>query len=376
MKRRLLAALESGNNTLIPQLLFLTSQRLKYIYDAYVSESDEKVIKAVLTCPANTGQAYRKVLLDIGQQVGLPAVDIVDEPTAAGVHHGLSEEARQNERWMVVDWGCGTCDVSLIQRTKGSRDLKVVCVKGDNALGGLDMDRLLAEHLSNKFGFSTDTLPPYIVESIKKRLSSEVAVSDEIALTTGKDVTVTCTRFDLERLVNPLLEKGKGLVSEALSSASWGGVDRIIATGGPMLMPCVELLLTDIADDMGADLHATDPLTSVALGAARLAEIKRIGGLVVTNKVAKSIGIRISDSKSIDVYHRVIHRGEDRPVTRPVILTTSLDLQDVIEIEIREGDNDVSAEANTLLAKLNAVVRPEAKGAINGSSKANSDTTY
>jgi len=64
------------------------------------------------------------------------------------------------------------------------------------------------------------------------------------------------------------------------------------------------------------------------------------------------------------VYHKVIHRGEDRPVTRPVELATNVDLQDVIEIEIREGDNDASAEANTLLAKLNAVVRPENKGAI------------
>ena len=86
--------------------------------------------------------------------------------------------------------------------------------------------------------------------------------------------------------------------------------------------------------------------------------------MVVTNKVAKSIGVRIADSKSTDRYFKVIHRGEDRPVTRPVTLATSVDLQDVIEIEIREGDNEASAEANTLLARLNAVVRPENKGAI------------
>jgi len=102
----------------------------------------------------------------------------------------------------------------------------------------------------------------------------------------------------------------------------------------------------------------------VAKGAARLAEFKRIGGLVVTNKVAKSIGIRVSKSNDTDVYYKIIQRGEDRPVTRQAEITTSIDLQDVIEIEIREGDNDISAISNTLLAKLNAVVRPETKGNI------------
>jgi len=366
IKRRLIAALDQGDIDSASYLRELAAIRLKYIFHAYCKAAEEKVIKAVLTCPANTGQAYRSVLLDIGRQIGLPSVDIVDEPTAAAVHHGLSEVSQQNERWMVVDWGCGTCDVSLIARKRRSRDLKVVCVKGDNALGGLDMDRLLMEHLAGKFAFAPDTVPPYAVEVIKKRLSTEVEIATEISLTTGKTVGVDCSRVELEKLVQPLIKRTQVLVDEALANVGWreGGVDRIIATGGPMLMPSVRQLLTNIADEMGADLHAADPLTSVALGAARLAEIKRKGGLLVTNKVAKSIGIRVADDKSTDVYHKVIHRGEDRPVTRPVMLVTSVDLQDVIEIEIREGDIEASAEANTLLARLNAVVRPENKGVI------------
>ncbi len=366
IKRRLIAALNKGDNDAVTKFSRLAAARLKYIYDEYVKYAQEEIVKVVLTCPANTGQAYRSVLLEIGRQIGLPSVDIVDEPTAAAVHHGLSEIARNNERWMVMDWGCGTCDVSLIERKRGSRDLKVACVKGDNLLGGIDMDLLLTEHTAGKFGFAPEAVPPYAVEEIKKRLSTELQVTAELPLITGKIVAVTCTRMELEKLVLPLLARGRGLVDEALKSVGWreSGVDRIIATGGPLLMPCVKQLLSDIAGDMGADLHDSDPLTSVALGAARLAEIKRVGGLVVTNKVAKSIGIRIADDKSTDVYHKVIHRGEDRPVTRPVTLATSVDLQDVIEIEIREGDNDASAEANTLLARLNAVVRPEIKGAI------------
>jgi hypothetical protein len=60
----------------------------------------------------------------------------------------------------------------------------------------------------------------------------------------------------------------------------------------------------------------------------------------------------------------VIHRGEERPVRRSVELCTSVDLQDIIEIEIREGDNESSAEANSMIARLNAVVRPDNKGSV------------
>jgi len=136
IKRKLLNALEEENQKAIAYLTELAALRLKYIYDSYTQASTEKVVKAVLTCPANTGQAYRSVLMEIGRQIGLPSIDIVDEPTAAAVHHGLAETATSNEKWMVIDWGCGTCDISMIERKQGSKDLKVVCVEGDNNLGG------------------------------------------------------------------------------------------------------------------------------------------------------------------------------------------------------------------------------------------------
>ncbi|PJE45755.1 MAG: hypothetical protein CUR34_13035 [Sediminibacterium sp.] len=366
IKRRLLKAIDSEDEKEIAYLIGLCVCRLKYIFDAYQSSTSEKIAKTVLTCPANTGQAYRTTLMEIGRQIGLPSIDIVDEPTAAAVHHGLTEVAKQNERWMVIDWGCGTCDISMIERKQGSRDLRVVTVEGDNNLGGSDIDTLLATSIADALKINIEQLPHYAAEKIKIELSNKESFSKEIILNNGDKTTITVDRTKLEQLIQPLLIRFKDLINNALQAAGWtdSGVDRIIATGGPVLMPCVKNIITELAEDMGAELNDTDPLTSVAKGAARLAEFKRIGGLVVTNKVAKSIGIRVSKSNNTDVYYKIIQRGEDRPVTRQVELTTSIDLQDVIEIEIREGDNDISAISNTLLAKLNAVVRPETKGNI------------
>lgn len=366
VKRKLLNAIDEENKEAIAYLTELATQRLKYVFDSYTKATTEKIIKAVLTCPANTGQAYRSILMEIGRQIGLPSMDIVDEPTAAAVHHGLAEIATTNEKWMVIDWGCGTCDISMIERKQGSKDLKVVCVEGDNNLGGSDIDVLLEKEIALKYQIPIEAFNPYSIEKIKIALSGKEEYAENILLNDGSTIAIKYTRSELENLITPLLERFKELIDKALKAAKWqdSGVDKIIATGGPILMPSVKSIIEEIADDSGADLLDTDPLTSVALGAAKLAEYKRRGGVLVTNKVAKSIGIRVASDKNHDLYHKVIHRGDNRPVLRQVELATSLDLQDIIEIEIREGDNDISASGNTLLARLNAVVRPESKGNI------------
>jgi molecular chaperone HscC len=366
IKRKLLNAIDAEDQEAIAYLTELATHRLKYVFDSYIKSTDEKVVKAVLTCPANTGQAYRSILMEIGRQIGLPSMDIVDEPTAAAVHHGLAETATTNEKWMVIDWGCGTCDISMIERKSGSKDLKVVCVEGDNNLGGSDIDVLLEKEIALKYKKAIEAFNPYSIEKIKIALSSKDEYAEDVLLNGGGTIAIKYTRSELESLIEPLLERFKILIDKALKAAKWhdSGVDKIIATGGPILMPSVKAIIEEIADDSGADLYDSDPLTSVANGAARLAEIKRLGGLVVTNKVAKSIGVRVVNEKNTDTYHKVIVRGEDRPVTRQVELASSIDLQDIIEIEIREGDNDISASGNTLLARLNAVIRPESKGNI------------
>lgn len=366
IKRKLLNAIDAEDQEAIAYLTELATLRLKYVFDSYTKTTTEKVVKAVLTCPANTGQAYRSILMEIGRQIGLPSMDIVDEPTAAAVHHGLAETATTNEKWMVIDWGCGTCDISMIERKQGSKDLKVVCVEGDNNLGGSDIDAMLEKEIATKYQKPIDAFNPYSIEKIKIALSSMEEYAEDILLNDGSSITIKYTQSELETLIAPLLERFKELIDKALKAAKWqdSGVDKIIATGGPILMPSVKTIIEEIAEDSGADLYDSDPLTSVAKGAARLAEIKRLGGLVVTNKVAKSIGVRVVKEKNTDAYHKVIVRGEDRPVTRQVELATSIDLQDIIEIEIREGDNDISASGNTLLARLNAVIRPESKGNI------------
>lgn len=362
IKRRLLA-LSSDDDHERSLLIDLAVARLRHLYDAYARLNVEPVVKAVLTCPANAGQAYRDILLEIGRRVGLPQVSIVDEPTAAAVHHGLGELAAQDERWLVVDWGCGTCDVSLIERKTGSRDLEVRCVRGDNSLGGLDMDARLLDYLATRYRFNPDSIPLWKVEELKVWLSSHDSSRADWTQSDGRSLIIILAREEVDAIVAPLLARAQALIRAALQEASWGDVDYVLATGGPMLMPSVRRAIAEATDWAEEDILWRDPLTSVAQGAARLAEFKRVGGLVVTNPVAQSIGVRVVKDGNDDAYHRIVSRGETRPVTRQAVLGTSVDLQDVIAVELREGDN-ISAQSNTLLGRLNVVVRPEVRGAV------------
>lgn len=366
IKRRLLML----ENEPVDQQEFLSNlveKRISFLYEAFCQGQDEEPVKSVLTCPANASRAYRDLLHEIGTRVGLPRVEIVDEPTAAGAHHGLIRPPDRDEKWMVVDWGCGTCDISFILREKGSKDLKVQAIQGDNHLGGMDMDELLRAHLAKRFYFTADSCPLWHVEDLKKNLSESEIIEQPLTLSNGQVITVTITRAELETLVQPLLTRASELISNGLKEVGWKMLDTVIGTGGPMLMPSVRRTIAETLDEDEEDIklfHWSDPLTSVAQGAARLAELKRTGDAYVTSRIKNPIGVRVIKGTNDDVFEEIIHRSEVCPVVdRTKDLTTSVDLQDIIAIELREGLAN-SAEANTLLGRLNVVVRPEEKGKI------------
>lgn len=347
-------------------LIKLAESRIMYLFDSFRKEQGNEVYKAVLTCPANASRAYRDLLYEIGQRCGLPAIEIVDEPTAAGAHHGRLKVPPRDERWVVVDWGCGTCDISFILRKKDTANLDVQHIVGDNRLGGMDMDGLLRAHLAKRYGFPPEACPLWQVEALKIKLSTQDSAEATLVLTDGRNLTVQAARSELEGIIRPLLDQACELIHAGMVEVQWDkkGPDAVIGTGGPMLMPAVRRVIAETLDMEEEDCDFGDPLTSVAQGAARLAELKRTGTAYTTGKISNPIGVRVVKGSRDDVFLPVIVRNESTPIlNRPIELATSVDLQDIIAIEIREG-MATSAEANTLLGRLNVVVRPEDKGKV------------
>jgi len=112
--------------------------------DAEARLPSGRVDYAVITCPAYFSEPQRAATRRAGQLAGLRVKALLDEPTAAA----LSESRGRTDaraRLLVFDFGGGTLDFSLIQRSGNT--FNVVSYGGDNFLGGDDIDRAIASHI-------------------------------------------------------------------------------------------------------------------------------------------------------------------------------------------------------------------------------------
>jgi len=99
-------------------------------------------IEAVMAVPVDFGYEERQVLSIAGEKVGIRVIQFVSEPTAAIAGTGHSLEGIQNI--VVIDWGGGTLDVSVLRTRNGMiEELE----KSGIRLGGDDIDEIIARHL-------------------------------------------------------------------------------------------------------------------------------------------------------------------------------------------------------------------------------------
>jgi len=67
--------------------------------------------------PAYFGDDQRTATKDAGKIDGLNVLRVINEPTAAALSYGLSKE--KDEKVVVVDFGSGTHDVSVLDISDG-----------------------------------------------------------------------------------------------------------------------------------------------------------------------------------------------------------------------------------------------------------------
>jgi len=238
------------------------------------------VDRAVITVPANFNDLQRASTKIAGKLAGLEVLRILNEPTAAALAYGQS--IAKAEKIGVYDLGGGTFDITLLDLT--GNVFEVLATSGDTALGGDDVDRLLAERMSlevlKRFNFDPRTEPVafgrlrFMAEEVKKQLSAQLSVDREISgigYTTGGEpirFTMTITRDELDRIALPLVER---TISVAKQSIEIVGLhpkdfDRVLLVGGSTRMPLVARMVEQL---FARPPHLkVNPDEVVALGAA------------------------------------------------------------------------------------------------------------
>ncbi|MDB5215979.1 MAG: Chaperone protein DnaK, partial [Myxococcaceae bacterium] len=215
-----------------------------------------------------------------GKLAGLEVLRILNEPTAAALAYGQS--IAKAEKIAVYDLGGGTFDVTLLDLT--GNVFEVLATAGDTALGGDDIDRLLAEYMAleviKRFNVDPRTNPVafarlrFIAEEVKKQLSTQNAIDQEISgigYTEGgtpMTMTMTVTRQALDRIALPLIERTMSVAKQSIEIIGLHpkDFDRVILVGGSTRMPLAARLVEQL---FGQSPHLkVNPDEVVALGAA------------------------------------------------------------------------------------------------------------
>jgi molecular chaperone DnaK len=238
------------------------------------------VDRAVITVPANFNDLQRASTKIAGKLAGLEVLRILNEPTAAALAYGQS--IAKAEKIAVYDLGGGTFDITLLDLT--GNVFEVLATAGDTALGGDDLDGLLADRMSleviKRFNYDPRSSPVafarlrFMAEEVKKQLSTQNAVDQDISgigyTEGGVPITMrmTITRDELDRIALPLIERTVSVAKQSIEIIGLNpkDFDRVILVGGSTRMPLAARLVENLFQQ--APHLKVNPDEVVALGAA------------------------------------------------------------------------------------------------------------
>ena len=341
-----------------PEVSAKVLRSLKESAEAYLGH---KVNKAVITVPAYFNDAQRQATNDAGQIAGLEVMRIINEPTAAALAYGLDKKAQ--EKIVVFDLGGGTFDVSVLEVADGV--FRVISTNGDTHLGGDDFDQTLINHVADQFqkeqgiDLRKDTMAlqrlQEACEKAKKELSSAQSTDINLPFITAdasgpKHLQVTITRAQFEQMCDPLVERCRGPVIQALKDAKLDpkDIDEVVLVGGSTRIPKVQELVKKL---FGKDPHkGVNPDEVVALGAAIQGGV--LGGevqdVLLLDVTPLSLGIETEGG----IFTKLVERNTTVPTERKQVFSTAADSQTAVTVSVYQGERPMARD-NRLLGQVN-----------------------
>jgi molecular chaperone DnaK len=281
------AVIARGETYMLPEISAFVLRRAKAIAEAALGQ---QVDRAVITVPASFNDLQRAGTKLAGKLAGLEVLRILNEPTAAALAYGQS--AGQSERIAVYDLGGGTFDITLLDLS--GNVFEVLATGGDSALGGDDIDQLIADEMARYF-LTTFRADPRAdpsarailrarAELLKVALSSRDVASIDLNDVVRGDEGVylkgsfSLERAELERIALPLIERTLDTCHSSIEAIGLGlpEIERVILVGGSTRMPLVVRKVEEYFEKPATG--RVNPDEVVALGAAiQAAALSRVG---------------------------------------------------------------------------------------------------
>lgn len=317
----------------------------------------EKITEAIITVPAYFDDSQRKATKDAGEIAGLNVKRVINEPTAAALAYGFNK--KKNEQIVVYDFGGGTFDVSVLEVSEDTIEVKGT--GGDTHLGGDDLDQRIINFFAEEFkkeqgiDVSKDQLAIQrlkdAAEKAKHELSSVMQTEVNIPFLTAdasgpKHFALNFTRAKLEDLVRDYIDKSIDLTKKTVEEAGFklSDIDEVILVGGQTRMPA---MVEAVKKLFGKEPHKDiNPDEVVAIGAAIQGGIMQgdVRDVLLLDVTPLSLGIETLGQ----VMTKMIEKNTTVPVSKSQTFSTAADNQPSVEIHVLQGERPMAADNKTL----------------------------
>ena len=334
----------SGTQYTPEELSSLILKKIKADSEAFLGEPVEE---AIISVPAYFDDNQRRATRVAADLSGLKVERLINEPSAAALAY-LNKNGYNDGTYMVIDFGGGTLDVSVVDVFEDI--IEILAVAGNNRLGGKDFNEAIAKDFCSKNDLDYDALSPAqraviyrASERAKIALTDVPMVMMEVPLDTKKYV-LTLTNKELISLSKNVFEGIRDPVRKAVhdSRKRLEDIDKVILVGGSCRMPTVREFIrqiTGITPDT-----SIDPDIAIAEGAAIFAAMKNkdLKDVVLTDICPFTLGIAVNNNILRDgsmMMSSIIPRNSTLPssVTKPYNAGSNNQIR--VKLDVYQGEN-------------------------------------
>ena len=351
------AKIKVKNRTFDAQML--SSFVLKHLKENAEKQLNEKINRAIISVPAYFNDKQRRDTKMAAELAGLTVERLINEPTAAALSLG-SNILNQNLKFIVLDLGGGTFDVTLLETFENIMD--VISISGDTMLGGEDFTAKICEIFLKNIELAITDLSRdertklYTKADRAKKLISLRDVEIELEIK-GKNYKSEIAQKDFREAVKPLLVKMKAAIDKALQDGNTDAreIEKVVLIGGAVKLGIIEEFTEKYFHKMrGEKIYfssenfiennklvsiVTDPDTVVAYGVGVAVGMKERNKMfkerILTDVCPFTLGTELVGNR----FAPIIPRNTTVPTSKSEYFYTIDDYQDKVNVGIYQGES-------------------------------------